>query len=67
MAEKSHVRYDPELRRPATPDECKFVAWAAALVQHREIRPVPDLEEMVRVHLDSQAASVLNTNTQEPQ
>lgn len=87
-AEKSNVRYDPELRRQArdarlglvtvhvrfpdgrehqvqvsaTPDECKFVTWAAALVQHREIRPVPDLEELVRVHLDASGIPPITEN-----
>lgn len=64
-----HVRFpdgrEHEVQVPATPDECRFVTWAAALVQHREIRPVPDLEELVRVHLDSRSASLLEENPEQ--
>lgn len=47
-----HVRYangdQREYQVVAEPEECRFAAWAGALLEHKGIRPVPDLERMVR-------------------
>lgn len=49
-----HVRFpdgsQKEYQVAATPDECRFADWAGALVEHREVRPLPDLGEMVKTH-----------------
>ena len=33
--------------------ECRFARWAGVLLQEERSRPIPDLEELVRQHLES--------------
>lgn len=37
-----------EHQMSATVDECQFAKWAAVLLGRPDVRPVPDLEELVR-------------------
>lgn len=32
--------------------ECRFARWAAALLENPDARPVPDLEQLVRQHIN---------------
>jgi len=42
-----------EMQMAANAAECKFARWAAALLAREDARPVPDLEQFVREHLEA--------------
>lgn len=48
-----HVRFpdgtEREYQKAATPEECRFAAWAGALVMDEGIRAVPDLQQLARL------------------
>lgn len=58
-----HVRFpdgtEHEYQCVATPDECRFAAWAGALVAEPRIRKIPDLQEMVRVEFPDEPTTQL--------
>jgi hypothetical protein len=43
-----------EYQLSAEPHECRFAAWAGALLKHPRIRPLPDLEALVRERIESE-------------
>ena len=41
-----------ECQLAANAMECRFARWAAVLLSERGARPIPDLEELIRTHLE---------------
>lgn len=43
-----------EIQGPADPAECKFAQWAGVLFARPDVRPMPDLEQLVREKVEGQ-------------
>lgn len=58
-----HVRFpdgsEREYQGVATPEECRFAAWAGALLCAPRIRRLPDLEQVVREDLKPATESTI--------
>lgn len=43
-----------EFQTTGSASDCRFAKWAGAMLEHEEARPLPDLEEFVRTHIEKQ-------------